>query len=51
MYMKQTCFFCYFRNVQPATVQSEETRVWQRRDGRWMNVHFHRSGSSHVPLK
>lgn len=21
----------------------EETRVWQRRDGRWRHVHFHRS--------
>src|SRR5688500_5695674 len=26
-----------------ATVASEETRVWQRRDGRWRQVHFHRS--------
>jgi len=25
------------------THQSEETRIWQRRDGRWLNVHFHRS--------
>jgi len=25
------------------TQQSEETRIWQRRDGRWLNVHFHRS--------
>jgi calcium/calmodulin-dependent protein kinase (CaM kinase) II len=28
---------------QPATVCSEETRVWQRIDGRWRHVHFHRS--------
>ena len=27
------------------TTQSEETRVWHRRDGRWLNVHFHRSGA------
>lgn len=23
--------------------QSEETRIWQRREGRWVNIHFHRS--------
>merc|ERR1719410_1944352 len=28
------------------TSQSEETRIWQRRDGRWLNVHFHRSNST-----
>lgn len=27
----------------PVTRQSEETRVWMRRDGRWKHVHFHRS--------
>jgi calcium/calmodulin-dependent protein kinase (CaM kinase) II len=27
----------------PTTVGFEETRVWQRRDGRWRHVHFHRS--------
>lgn len=27
----------------PHTQQSEETRIWHRRDGRWINVHFHRS--------
>lgn len=25
--------------------QTEETRVWLRRDGKWQNVHFHRSSS------
>merc|ERR1719430_2469314 len=30
-------------NGVPRTVQSEETRVWHRREGRWQNVHFHRS--------
>jgi len=30
----------------PTTSQSEETRIWQRRDGRWVNVHFHRSNST-----
>uniref|UniRef100_UPI00358E4711 calcium/calmodulin-dependent protein kinase type II delta chain isoform X2 n=1 Tax=Myxine glutinosa TaxID=7769 RepID=UPI00358E4711 len=33
----------------PRTQQSEETRVWQRRDGRWRNVHFHRSGAPSAP--
>ncbi|XP_029452253.1 calcium/calmodulin-dependent protein kinase type II subunit delta isoform X10 [Rhinatrema bivittatum] len=33
----------------PKTMQSEETRVWHRHDGKWQNVHFHRSGSPTVP--
>uniref|UniRef100_UPI003AAFE8E9 calcium/calmodulin-dependent protein kinase type II delta 2 chain isoform X15 n=1 Tax=Centroberyx gerrardi TaxID=166262 RepID=UPI003AAFE8E9 len=33
----------------PRTMQSEETRVWHRRDGKWQNIHFHRSGSPSVP--
>jgi calcium/calmodulin-dependent protein kinase (CaM kinase) II len=28
---------------KPATYRSEETRVWQRQDGVWRHVHFHRS--------
>ncbi|XP_040823248.1 calcium/calmodulin-dependent protein kinase type II subunit delta isoform X6 [Ochotona curzoniae] len=35
----------------PKTMQSEETRVWHRRDGKWQNVHFHRSGSPTIPIK
>ena len=27
----------------PVTVAFEETRVWQKKDGRWKHVHFHRS--------
>ena len=27
----------------PVTWAFEETRVWQRQDGRWRHVHFHRS--------
>jgi calcium/calmodulin-dependent protein kinase (CaM kinase) II len=27
----------------PATTASTETRVWHRRDGKWLHVHFHRS--------
>jgi len=26
--------------------QSEESRVWHKRDGKWQNVHYHRSKSS-----
>ncbi|GLV33918.1 Calcium/calmodulin-dependent protein kinase II [Carabus blaptoides fortunei] len=28
------------------THQSEESRVWHKRDNKWQNVHFHRSGVS-----
>uniref|UniRef100_A0A3Q4MKI5 calcium/calmodulin-dependent protein kinase n=1 Tax=Neolamprologus brichardi TaxID=32507 RepID=A0A3Q4MKI5_NEOBR len=30
---------------RPRSSQSEETRVWHRRDGKWLNVHFHCSGA------
>lgn len=30
----------------PVTVPVEETRIWERRDGRWRHVHFHRSSPS-----
>ncbi|XP_041089344.1 calcium/calmodulin-dependent protein kinase type II subunit beta-like [Polyodon spathula] len=36
---------------RPRSSQSEETRVWQRRDGRWQNVHFHCSGAPAAPLQ
>uniref|UniRef100_A0AAX7STG8 calcium/calmodulin-dependent protein kinase n=1 Tax=Astatotilapia calliptera TaxID=8154 RepID=A0AAX7STG8_ASTCA len=35
----------------PRTMQSEETRIWHRRDSKWQNIHFHRSGSPTVPTK
>jgi len=45
-----TAVVSYVRLVQrldaagsPTTARSEETRVWQRRDGAWRHVHFHRS--------
>jgi calcium/calmodulin-dependent protein kinase (CaM kinase) II len=28
------------------TTQTEETRVWHRKENKWQNVHFHRSDSS-----
>jgi calcium/calmodulin-dependent protein kinase (CaM kinase) II len=31
----------------PTTRSVEETRVWQRQNGRWKHVHFHRSAPSH----
>jgi len=34
------------RNGLPTTHNSEETRIWQRKDGKWQNVHFHRSGTA-----
>jgi calcium/calmodulin-dependent protein kinase (CaM kinase) II len=33
----------------PVTVASAETRVWQRRDGRWRHVHFHRTPLGESP--
>uniref|UniRef100_A0A8C4VM93 calcium/calmodulin-dependent protein kinase n=1 Tax=Gopherus evgoodei TaxID=1825980 RepID=A0A8C4VM93_9SAUR len=36
---------------RPRTSQSEETRVWHRRDGKWQNVHFHCSGAPVAPDK
>ncbi|KAI8034091.1 hypothetical protein M5D96_013125 [Drosophila gunungcola] len=30
------------------THQSEETRVWHKRDNKWQNVHFHRSASAKI---
>jgi len=35
----------------PQTNNSEETRVWHKRDGNWLCVHFHRSGAPSVVAK
>lgn len=50
--MGDVAVICYVRlvqrldaNGQPVTVCGEETRVWQRIDGAWRHVHFHRSVS------
>ncbi|XP_061175260.1 calcium/calmodulin-dependent protein kinase type II delta chain-like isoform X10 [Saccostrea echinata] len=39
------------RTGLPGTLHAEETRVWQRKDGKWQNVHLHRSGNPSVPNK
>ncbi|XP_049324385.1 calcium/calmodulin-dependent protein kinase type II delta 1 chain isoform X13 [Astyanax mexicanus] len=36
---------------RPRSSQSEETRVWHRRDSKWQNVHFHCSGAPSAPLQ
>ncbi|XP_061880383.1 calcium/calmodulin-dependent protein kinase type II subunit beta-like isoform X2 [Entelurus aequoreus] len=37
--------------AQPRSSQSEETRVWHRRDAKWQNIHFHCSGAPATPLQ
>jgi calcium/calmodulin-dependent protein kinase (CaM kinase) II len=48
--MGDVAVVAYVRLVQrvssegaPVTAASAETRVWQRRDGAWRHVHFHRT--------
>ncbi|XP_017370885.1 calcium/calmodulin-dependent protein kinase type II subunit beta isoform X10 [Cebus imitator] len=55
---EDTACIAYIRLTQyidgqgrPRTSQSEETRVWHRRDGKWQNVHFHCSGAPVAPLQ
>ncbi|XP_072243479.1 calcium/calmodulin-dependent protein kinase (CaM kinase) II beta 1 isoform X6 [Leuresthes tenuis] len=36
---------------RPRSNQSEETRVWHRRDSKWQNIHFHCSGAPAAPLQ
>ncbi|XP_029311971.1 calcium/calmodulin-dependent protein kinase (CaM kinase) II gamma 1 isoform X6 [Cottoperca gobio] len=36
---------------RPRSSQSEETRVWHRRESKWLNVHFHCSGAPAAPLQ
>jgi len=47
---KDAAVISYVRLIQriddkgvATTTQSEETRVWEKKDGVWKNVHFHRS--------
>jgi Calcium/calmodulin dependent protein kinase II association domain len=51
--MENSAVVCYVRLVQrltpdgrPETVAFDETRVWEKRDGGWRHVHFHRSTAS-----
>ena len=48
--MGDSAIVCYTRLTQvvdasnaPVTKAVEETRVWQKIDGQWKHVHFHRS--------
>lgn len=48
--MGDVAILCYVRLNQrvdaagnPTVKAIEETRVWQKRDGKWRHVHFHRS--------
>ncbi len=50
--MGDVAVVAYYRLTQvvdadghPSTRGTEETRVWQRQNGRWKHVHFHRSPS------
>lgn len=33
----------------PLTRQTEETRVWQKKSGQWVNVHLHLSNMTNSP--
>ena len=35
----------FFRQGMTHTTQTEETRVWHRKENKWQNIHFHRSDS------
>ena len=37
-------------NGQHSTMAFEETRVWHKTDGRWLNIHFHRSNVGMIEL-
>ena len=51
--MGDAAVLCYVRLTQsldatgaPQTSRVEETRVWQKINGDWKHVHFHRSGNA-----
>jgi calcium/calmodulin-dependent protein kinase (CaM kinase) II len=51
--MGDAAVLCYVRLTQsldaagsPQTSRVEETRVWQKINGDWKHVHFHRSGNT-----
>jgi len=39
------CVLVTVRSGVPHSQQSEVTRVWLKRDGKWQNVHVHSSRS------
>jgi ketosteroid isomerase-like protein len=50
--MGDVAIVCYVRLIQkvdssglPTTIAFRETRVWQKKDGAWRHVHFHRSSA------
>lgn len=49
---EQAALVTYIRLVQstsasgPVTSRCEETRLWEKQDGTWQHVHFHRSENS-----
>ena len=49
---EQAALVTYIRLVQstsnsgPVTSRCEETRLWEKQDGTWRHVHFHRSENS-----
>ena len=53
----ETAVVTYIRLIQrindegrATTAACEETRIWQRQDGTWKHVHFHRSNAGSVTL-
>ena len=55
--MGDVAVVCYVRLRQRvdaegahSTTAHEETRVWQKQNGQWKHVHFHRSKSGYVEL-
>ncbi|XP_057689238.1 calcium/calmodulin-dependent protein kinase type II delta chain-like [Corythoichthys intestinalis] len=55
---KDAAYIAYIRLTQSVgqdfkgkTDRAEETRIWQRNNGTWLNVHFHRTGSTSLHTK
>merc|ERR1711862_33114 len=45
-YIRLTQVYNKVKNEFSATSREEETRVWEKIDGKWWHVHFHRSNIS-----
>lgn len=55
--LDDSAIITYIRLIQRVTEEGrattsacEETRIWQRQDGEWKHVHFHRSNAGNVTL-